>query len=120
MNNVRSEEHLDIYRFIQLDPDEIATLEYKTKDSTTKLVPLTKGLAMLITNFQEMYWEIRNTSMDYNDELILSITADEFDEYQNSVHMKCLLAGKYMPTTAPWNPMIHAPDPLAEFRKGIK
>ena len=95
-------------------------MEYKTKDSTTKLVPLTKGLAVLITNFQEIYWELKNASTDYNNELILSITADKFDEYQNSLHMKQLLAGTSMPTTAPQNPMIHAPDPLAEFRNGIK
>ena len=74
VNDVMSKEHLDIYRFLQLDPDEVAKLEHKTKDSTTKLFPLTKGLTMLITNFQEMYWELKNASMDYDDKLILSIT----------------------------------------------
>ena len=91
------------------------------KDSTTQLVPLTRGLNVLITNFQEMYWELKNTSNpDYDDKLILSIKADEFNKYQNSLHVKQLLAGTSTPITAPQNPMIHTPDPLAEFRKGIK
>ena len=67
-----------------------------------------------------MYWGVKNASTDHDDELIFSITADEFNEYQNSLHMKCLHAGTSAPITALWNPMIHAPDPLTEFRKGIK
>ena len=95
-------------------------MEYKTKDSTTKLVPLTKGLTVLITNFQEMYWEVKNASTDHDDKLIFSFMADEFNKYQNSLHTKCLQAGTSAPTTALQNPMIHAPDPLTDFRKGIK
>ena len=57
------------------------------KDSVTKLVPLTKGLAILITNFQEMYWEHKDADMDYDDDQILSITADKFNTYQNSLCM---------------------------------
>ena len=34
--------------------------------------------------------------------------------------MNQLLVGTSMPTTALQNPTIHAPDPLTEFRKGIK
>ena len=75
---------------------------------------------MLITNFQDMYWEVKNASTDHDDELIFSFTADEFNEYQNSLRMKCLQAGTSAPTAALQNPMIHAPDPLTEFRKGIK
>ena len=87
VNDVRSEEHLDIYRFLQLDPDEVAILEYKMKDSTTKLVPLTKGLAILITNFQEMYWELKNASMDYDNDLsfqswLTNLMIPEFPSYE--------------------------------------
>ena len=97
MNDIRSEERLDIYRFLSLDPDEAATLEYKMKDFSTKLVPLTKGLTVLITNFQEMYWELKDASKDHNDNLILSIMADKFDEFQNSLHTKCVLAATSKP-----------------------
>ena len=89
------------------------------KDSGTKLVPLTKGLTVLITNFQEMYWELKNASKDYDNELILSIMADEFDEYQNSLCMKCILASTSKPPTAAGTPMMHTSDPLIKFRKGI-
>ena len=40
------------------------------------LIPLTNGLAVLITNFQEMYWEIKDASMDHNNEQTFSMTAD--------------------------------------------
>ena len=88
VNDVRKEEQLDIYRLLRLDPDEIATLEYRLKDSSTTLVPLDKGLAVLITNFQEMYWEHKDADKDYEDDQILLIMADKFDTYQNLLHMK--------------------------------
>ena len=77
-----------IFTGLRLDPDEIATLEYKLKDSSTTLVPLNKGFAVLITNFQEMYWEHKDADKDYDDDQILLIMADKFNTYQNSLQTK--------------------------------
>ena len=57
-------------------------------DSSIKLVPLTKGLAVLITNFREMYWEHKDANKDYDNDQILLIMAEDFVKYQNSLHTK--------------------------------
>ena len=46
------------------------------------LVPHTRGLTLLITNFQQKYWELNNASTDYNNELILSTMADKYNKLQ--------------------------------------
>ena len=86
INDVWIEEWLDIYQLIRLSPDEIATLEYKPKDTSIKLAPLPRALAALITNFQLMYDENIQKDKDYGNK-ILSITADEFDVFQNSLQV---------------------------------
>ena len=39
VNDVQIEDQLDIYRLLRLSPKEIATLEYKPKDSKIKCTP---------------------------------------------------------------------------------
>ena len=77
INDIRIEEWLDIYRLLRLSPDEIATLEYKPTDSSIKLATLTRGLAVLITNFQLMYNKNKDKDKDYTSKIML-FTPDEF------------------------------------------
>ena len=119
VNDVKDKERLDIYELIRMDSDHITLLEYKPNPNSTKSVPLGKGLATHITNFQELYWECKDQG-DPIDERFTLITADEFDVFQMELHQKRVKNINARLTSLMNTSNPHIADPLIEFKKGIK
>ena len=118
VNDAMDEKCLDVYVLIRMTEDHIDSLEYKATAKATKMVGLPKGLKVYITNFQAFYWDHRGSSNPITD--FLSITADEFDEFLVDYRWKQINDpnNKLTPSAAGGKTL--APDPLADFKKGVK
>ena len=100
-----TEEHIDL-------------LEYKATAKATKMVGLLKGMKVYITNFQAFYWDHRRSSIPIMD--FLSIMANEFDEFLVEYQWKQINNSNHKPTPLAAGGKMLAPDPLADFKKGVK
>ena len=112
------EEHLDVYVLIRMTEEHIDSLKYKATAKVTKMVGLSKGMKVYITNFEAFYWDHRGSGNPITD--FLSIMANEFDEFLVEYQWKQINDSNNKPTpSAPGGKML-APDPLADFKKGVK
>lgn len=118
VNDVMDEKCLDIYVLLRMTEDHIDSLEYKPTAKVTKMVGLPKGMKVYITNFQAFYWDHRGSGNPITD--FLAITADEFDEFLDDYQWKQINDPNYKPTPLAAGGKMLTPDPLADFKKGVK
>ena len=118
VNDARDENHLDVYVLIRMTEDHIDSLKYKATAKAIKMVELPKGLKVYITNFQAFYWDHKGSGNPITD--FLSITANEFDEFLVDYWWKQVNDPNNKPTPLAAGGKVLAPDPLADFKKGVK
>jgi len=110
---IKQNDILSPFDLVAMPEVEYELLEYKADPKDTDTIPLSKGNSGLLKSFKKFVLFKASQGAPIEDDAWTKITADEFNKFRVSPDHSQVL-------TPPSTPQTAGPDPVRDFRHGIK